>query len=397
MKYIDFYNKNLIIPTVNVKDLDQKVLFKQRTAFYHSVGINELNFENKTILELGPGTGYNAFYLLYSKIKNIVLVDLNDESIRICKENLKFFKKKCTIIKADIYKFKTRKKFDYVIIENVLANLNNPEKILTKADSFLKEKGHLILSTSDNFSFFADKLRGLLSKIIIDANSKIINKLEKRPLSKLRIRVNLLHYFFSSHFNKLGRDTRLISKWIQDNLLHVDTWINKKYLSLDRIIKNINKKGNNFVFWHSSPDFNTSFTWYKKRDAKVVNKNVVQNYIDKQINFLDTRENYITSNDLLVNKIRKNILDIGSLVFIFGKSKKTKKRILKRIIKNLKILNKNFFRIKKNSLTIKSIKSLITFLEDYVNYNRLDKKSLKNFECFWGNGTMQFSFLKYKK
>ena len=35
--------------------------------------------------------------------------------------------------------------------------------------------------------------------------------------------------------------------------------------------------------------------------------------------------------------------------------------------------------------------------EDYVNYNRLDKKSLKNFECFWGNGTMQFSFLKYKK
>ena len=67
-------------------------------------------------------------------------------------------------INEDIKKVKIKKKYDYVIIENVLANLNNPEKILAKADSFLKEKGHLILSTSDNFSFFADKLRGLLSK-----------------------------------------------------------------------------------------------------------------------------------------------------------------------------------------------------------------------------------------
>ena len=397
MKFIDFYGKNLIIPTVDVKDLDQEVLSKQRTAFYHSVGINELNFENKTILELGPGTGYNAFYLLNNKIKRIVLVDLNDESIRICKKNLKFFKKKCTIIKEDIYKFKTRKKFDYVIIENVLANLDNPEKILAKVDSFLKEKGHLILTTSDNFSLFADKLRGLLSKIIIDANSKFINKLENKPHAKLNVKENLLHYFFSSHFHKLGQNTRPKGKWIQDNLLHVDTWINKKYLSLDRIIKSINKKRNNFVYWHSSPAFNTSFTWYKKRNVKVINKNAVKNYFNSQLNFLDIRENYIMPNDLLVNKIKEKILDLSSLIFIFGKSKKNNKKILREIIKNLKILNKNFSQIKKNNLIIKSIKSLITFLEYYVNYNWINKKSLKNFESFWGNGTLQFSFLKHKK
>ena len=80
--------------------------------------------------------------------------------------------------------------------------------------------------------------------------------------------INLLHYFFSSHFHKLGQNTRPKGKWIQDNLLHVDTWINKKYLSLDRIIKSINKKRNNFVYWHSSPAFNTSFSWYKKRNVK---------------------------------------------------------------------------------------------------------------------------------
>ena len=79
------------------------------------------------------------------------------------------------------------------------------------------------------------------------------------------------------------------------------------------------------------------------------------------------------------------------------KVKKNNKKILREIIKNLKILNKNFSQIKKNNLIIKSIKSLITFLEYYVNYNWINKKSLKNFESFWGNGTLQFSFLKHKK
>jgi hypothetical protein len=73
MKTINFYSKNSIILIVDVKDLDQKVPFKQQTAFYNLVGINKLNFENKTILELDLDIVCNIFYLLYNKLKRFII------------------------------------------------------------------------------------------------------------------------------------------------------------------------------------------------------------------------------------------------------------------------------------------------------------------------------------
>jgi hypothetical protein len=55
-------------------------------------------------------------WVLYFR-KKIILVDINPISIEQIQNTLKKFKNK-TIYKKDITKFYTKKKFDYVIIEN---------------------------------------------------------------------------------------------------------------------------------------------------------------------------------------------------------------------------------------------------------------------------------------
>ena len=125
MLLVDYYEKNKIIPVINLNDISKKILFEQRDNFYES--LNVLNIANKDILELCPGTGINAFYLLSKGINSIHIVDLNSHSIKQCKINLKKFKKKTKIIKDDIYRFNINKKFDIIIIENVLAGMKNPK------------------------------------------------------------------------------------------------------------------------------------------------------------------------------------------------------------------------------------------------------------------------------
>ena len=152
--YIDYYKKHKIIPTIDLDDISIKNMFQQRESFYFLLSIQKNAFKNSSILELCPGNGYNAYYLLTAlNPSKITLVDNNEYSIRGLKKNLKKFKDK-KIIYSDIYKFNTNKKYNFVIIENTLPGLHNPKKIFNKSISFLEKEGTLITTLSDDFSLF---------------------------------------------------------------------------------------------------------------------------------------------------------------------------------------------------------------------------------------------------
>ena len=89
MVWNKYYKSHQIIPNIDLKDLDFNIFLKQRKNFYHSAGLSISNFKGKTFLELAPGTGYNAFYLLQNEVKRVDLVDFNDEAIKRIKINLK--------------------------------------------------------------------------------------------------------------------------------------------------------------------------------------------------------------------------------------------------------------------------------------------------------------------
>ena len=62
--HLSYYKKINSIPTVDVNDLSKKLLFKQRFNFYFKNGVTKSELKNKSVIELCPGTGYNAYYLL---------------------------------------------------------------------------------------------------------------------------------------------------------------------------------------------------------------------------------------------------------------------------------------------------------------------------------------------
>jgi ubiquinone/menaquinone biosynthesis C-methylase UbiE len=378
--YLDFYKENKIIPTVNLKDSKIGILMKQRYNFYLNLGLTIDNFQNKEILELGPGTGYNAYFLLeYAKIKKITLVDANFFSLKTLKKNLKKFNNK-KIINENINNFKIKKKFDYIIIENTLGGLQHPKKIFKKILNFLRPGGSIILTLTEPMGIFSEKLRYLHSLLILKStNKKNINfSFETRVLSKE----------FKSHLIKLGKNTRNSEKWVQDNMLN-KAWITKSnYFSFNDLYKTLNKK--KFLIKNSSPNYNTNFIWYKNFNVKNYNDNYFKNYLKNRINLIHMKEKFnselegqIKIKKKFNNKIYNIIIKINRLINGFDVNSKN-------FITNLNKINKFIILLSKllNS-NINISRSLIEFSKLLNNYLNKKEKSFKynNYRKFWGHTT----------
>ena len=388
-QYIDYYEKYKIIPTVDIGDLNNQTLIQQRESFYFLLGIHKNTFKNSSILELCTGNGHNAYHLLTSlNPSSITLVDNNEHSIRSLKKNLAKFKNK-KINNKDIYKFNTETKFNFVIIENALPGLDDPNYIFNKSLSFLDKEGILITTLSDDFSLFSEKLRFLISHIVINTDkNKNLDRERKREL---------LSNIFKSHLKTLNTQTRSAEKWVEDNMLHYE-WMSKEdYFSIEDIYR-IYQRNKCFSILKTSPDFNTEFQWYKKFDRTEYMYNIFKNYSENKINFIDKRVKF---------KLNKTAEDRKILQNIYGRIKSINKAInsikedkifpdkkINTVIGKLKALNKQFSLLDDVDHLNTSINELIIFLETYISKKEINLTVLKKFKGFWGNGTMQISIVK---
>lgn len=388
MRFIDFYEKNKIIPVVDNDDIKKKIYNNQRRSFYYSIKINLSNFKGKNVLELCPGTGTNAKFLLNNDIKKITLVDYNSESIKSCKK--KFFnnKKKVKIIYENIYKFSTKEKFDYIIIENALSNLDDPFVILEKVSKMLKKDGHLIFSFCDQYSLFSEKIRGYLGNVILLMEEEV-----KKNLITFDKKTNILAKIFNSHLKTLKTDTRYVDKWVQDNLLLNEWWSKENYLPLYKVIDFFNKKKIKLNYWSSSPIFYKDFTWYKKRNLRKINNEVSKHYKIEQINFVDLRYKFQKIEKL--EKIKTFVKLISKELNKSANDRKVNFIRMRKIVH----LNTKFIlflkKLDKKNSTIKSLQDLNNFLKNILKKKKIEIEYLKNFAHFWGKGTMQVSFIKY--
>ena len=253
LKYYKFIES---IPTVNLGDLNLKILFKQRENFYFNLGITKQNFYKKSVLEFCSGTGYNAFFLKKQfKPKKIKLVDNNPASIETSKNNLSKFKE-IKIINKNINNFYSTEKFDFVIMENALDNLTNEKKIVSKMINLASKKGNIILTIGDNFGIFSTKLRYVFSLILI----------EQSKLKNFEVKLNFLSKIFKPHLNYLSKNTRNEKKWVLDNILNYD-WIKKKeYINYPKLIKFIQNKA---IIQSISPSYFKNFYSEKIQIGKV--------------------------------------------------------------------------------------------------------------------------------
>jgi tRNA (cmo5U34)-methyltransferase len=131
-----------------------------------------------TALEYGAGTGICSF-LLKDRFKEIILMDISPEMIRITDEkigssNVRNLKTLLFNLESDEY---PDAKFDLIFTHMVLHHVNDIEKIINKFHGLLNPNGHLIIADlyeedgsfhGDGFTghngFNTDSLSGILSK-----------------------------------------------------------------------------------------------------------------------------------------------------------------------------------------------------------------------------------------
>ena len=77
--------------------------------------LEEINLENKKLLELGCGSGIIALYAAHKKAQ-VTATDINDEALQNLKEVSNIQKLKIEIINSDLFKELKGKTFDLIII-----------------------------------------------------------------------------------------------------------------------------------------------------------------------------------------------------------------------------------------------------------------------------------------
>ena len=382
-RYLDYYKKNKIIPTLDVGDINEKLLKNQRFNFYFKLGLIPNDFINKSILELCPGTGYNARYFLkFCKVKNITLVDKNPSSLTALEKNLKKYKNK-KVLNKNINNFKTKKKYDFVIIENVLPGLDNPKKILLKILKNTKQGGSLVFTMSNIQGLFSEKLRFLYSVCLVQQNNILTYEKRLEFLTKL----------FHKHLKYLSPNTRKTKKWVEDNILNTEWIRSKKYFDLLDVLKILKFQ---YYIRKIAPNFSKDFIWYKNMNITNHIENIKNNYLYEKINFIDYQTQFSknSKNFDLINKFNKELKKFTSEISRIDFDKKiTTSQINKfyqLIFKISKILNRLQVN---NKITL----ALNEFLEFLVKFKKKEKKAIikdKYFHKFWGIGTFAISLYK---
>ena len=374
--HLSYYKKINSIPTVDVNDLNKKLLFKQRFNFYFKNGITKGELKNKSVIELCPGTGYNAYYLLKKcKIKKIKLVEKNLSSLKKLKKNLSSFSN-AKIINRDIFNFNTNEKFDFVIIENAIDGFSKPEKIFKKLCKFVKSDGTIILTFADKYGLLSTKLRYLYAIMLMEQNN----------IKDFSHRVKFLTKVFKSHLYYLSKNSRKANKWTIDNILNIE-WIIKKnyfdYLSLKKLVNN------NFLIRSISPSFVKNFIWYKNLNNKKHNLNIFNNYNKESINFLDFETQFTTYSKKLSHHVKKIIAETSK----FNPDKKINSKNFNVIFTNILKINKILKKAKpKNKISL-ALNEFIKLMSKFKKNKKVNLKT-KYFYKFWGIGTQHINLYK---
>ena len=215
--FIDYYNKYKIIPTSQTV-YDFKNFLIQRNQLYSNLGLPLTFIKNKDVIEFGPGGGWNATATSFFQPRSYTFVDGSIKSINEINNkiiNKKFNSNVIKIHKTNIFKFKSKKKFDVVIIEGAVPNQFYPEKMLKIVSNSVKEGGIFITTTHSPLSLLPEICRRLMRIKIYNTIPEFDERLIK--LSKI----------FKSHLMTLKTFTRPVKDWVLDVILSEHSYKNR--------------------------------------------------------------------------------------------------------------------------------------------------------------------------
>ena len=212
-EYINFYLKQKILPwRQDLQDLDAH--FQRRKSLYRHLGILPRFIRDRSVLELGPGSGHNSIFTASLEPSCLVLVEPHPSAISDIenlfanspKNGMKF-----EIVPSTLEEYDSDKKFDFVFCESLLSGLPAPNKFLRKVAKLVDVGGILVVTAMDDISLFPDALRRLFAHLLIDSDLS-----EEENL-------NGLTEIFEPHLSQLKGTTRSAKAWVLDNMIN-PTW-----------------------------------------------------------------------------------------------------------------------------------------------------------------------------
>ena len=166
------------------------------------------------ILDLGCGGGLICEPLARLKA-NVTGVDFVEQNINIAKKHAKTAKLKINYLFKDIDLLNINKKFDIILLLEVLEHLDNWEYLILKVKSMLKKNGYLIISTINRNSFsklfaifLAENILNWVPKKTHDFNKLIKPEELKKTLEKNNFTIKNIS---GMNYNPLARQWKLNS------------------------------------------------------------------------------------------------------------------------------------------------------------------------------------------
>ncbi len=361
-------------PSQHVKNLTKrninKIFYNKKKFLLDILKLPEQIFNNSDLLDLGCGSGQKS--ITYSLMgSRCTLVDFDKQS---CNNTIKLFnkfaKKKFKVINKNIMKYKSKKKFDFVVSNGVVHHNNNPMKEIERASKFLKKGGFLILGIAETNGYFQRNLQ----RFILYSLSKNENEIVAN--SKI---------LFKKHLDRAQK----ASGRTLDQIIY-DTYLNPKVHCLTFLeIKKIFRKSNLIHYSSDENDFTPQVhSQFQTLGGK---KNRDSNY----------------SNNFMLNQIL-NFSGGKQTQIKFIKSKK-KLKIIENVSNYQNFLSKKINNIKfknfKNSFDQKMLKNLTIKISKINNLDLIDQNENirfinevnQIFTILKSNNKNKIRFLKIKK
>lgn len=293
--FLTFYEEHGISP-VSQDIGDISLHFHRRIGLYRTLGITPLLFNNRDVLEVAPGSGYNSIVTASFGARSYDLVEPNRTGF---KQMISLFEKHkindsgISFFNCRLEEFLEKRDYDIVFCEGLIPGLNNQNEFIQLIANRVRRGGILVLTCADAVSVFFETLRRYLARILLAQSS--MTMLE----SEIEHSTNLLSNAFHSHLSSLKGMSRPIEDWILDNLLNpaAASMAASNEFSIEKCLYTL---GNAFYFYGSSPNFLVHWGWHKEleQDPNSYNHVFIDYFLSQRHNLLHYRETGLSNIDV---------------------------------------------------------------------------------------------------
>jgi ubiquinone/menaquinone biosynthesis C-methylase UbiE len=272
--FVDFYRSNQISPVAqDISDLRRHL--DRRDALYRHLGLVPGWLRGRSVIEFGPGSGYNALHTAGLAPSRYMLVDDNPTGLNAARGLLagRFPATQMVFAEALVEDFQSEERFDLVICEGTIPFQMDPPNFLRRVASFAASGGVVVTTCVDGVSMLAETLRRLAGALLW------------RPEQSTAERAKLLLPIFSPHLATLKGMSRSHEDWILDQIVQP---LVGRLLSIDDAIAALDTE---FDAHGTSPRFLADWRWHKDIHGNATNHNLVarEGYARNLHNLIDYR------------------------------------------------------------------------------------------------------------